>query len=132
MLSDSLCNANLTDGDTQGLHQLYGIVVGAVSSAETWHRDTDDTLTVKVKLIEGFDGYEQSQCGVETATDADNRFLGVDMVKTLCKSCHLNIEDLLASRLHILVFRYKRMGIDRPLQFKFVWLYWFTSNLHSM
>ena len=132
MLCDSLCDTDLTDGDTQGLHQLDGIVVGAIGGAETWHCDTDDTFTVQVKFIEGFDGYKQSQRGIETATDADNRFLGVDMIKALCKTCHLNIENLLTGRLHILVFGNKRMGIDRTLQYKVSWLYWFTSNLHSM
>ena len=132
MLGDSLGDADLTDGDTQGQHQLDGIVVGAIGSAETWHRDTDDTLTVQVKFIEGFDSYKQSQRGVETTTDADNRLLGIDMVKPLGKTCHLDIENLLTGRLHILVFRNKRMGIDGTLQFKVSGLYWFARNLHSI
>ena len=59
MLGNGLGDADLTDGDTQRLHQLHRIVIGTVCGAETWHRDTDDTLTVDAELIEGFHRYQQ-------------------------------------------------------------------------
>ena len=54
MLGNSLGNTDLTDGDTQRLHQFHRIIIGTVCGSETWHRDTNDTLAVDAKLIEGF------------------------------------------------------------------------------
>ena len=54
MLVNGLGNADLTDGDIQCLHQLQSIAIGTVCGSETWHRDTNDTLAVDAKLIEGF------------------------------------------------------------------------------
>ena len=103
-----------------------------VGGSETWHRDTNDTLAIKVELIECFHGNEQSQRRVETATDTDDSFLGVDMIETFGKTCHLDIQDLLTGRLHILVLRDKRMRIDDALQFEVVFLNGFAGNLQCM
>ena len=47
MLCHSLGDADLTDSHTEGLHQFYGIVMGAVCRTETRHSDTDDSLAVQ-------------------------------------------------------------------------------------
>ena len=112
MLGDSLGDTDLTDGDTQGLHEFDGIVVGAVGSTETWHRNTDDSLTIEVEFIERLYGNEQSQRGVESAADTNHGLLGIDMIESFGKTCHLDIQNLLAGCLHILVLGDKRMRID--------------------
>ena len=90
--------------------------MGAVGSTETWHRNTDDSLTVEVEFVESLHGDEQSQRGVKSATDTDHGLLGIDMIESFGETCHLDIQDLLAGCLHILVLGNKRMGIDLTLE----------------
>ena len=47
VLGNSSSNADFANGNTQRLHQFNGIVIGAIGSSETWHRDTDDALTIE-------------------------------------------------------------------------------------
>ena len=61
MLGNSLGNGYLHLRDSQRLHQRGSVVVGAVGSTKTWHRDTDDSLAVQSKLVEGAHADQQGQ-----------------------------------------------------------------------
>ena len=105
--------------------------MGAICGTETWHRNTDDALTLKTQLIESLDGYQQSQRRVKTSTDAYHSLCGIDMIKALGKSCYLNIQDLLTGGLHVLSLGNKRMRINLTLELKLTRCNGFTSNLSS-
>ena len=132
MLGNGFGNADLTDGDTQRLHQFQGILIGTIGGSETRHRDTNNALAVNIKFVESFHRHEQSQCGIESTTDANHGLLGIDMVETLNETSHLDIQDFLAGGLHVVVFRNKRMGIDITRQNKVAWRDMLESCLKSM
>ena len=83
MLGDGLGDADFTNGDSQHLHQLQGIVIGTVGSAESRHGNTNDAATLQPQLVEGLYGDEQRQGGVKSATDTDNGLGAADMVEAL-------------------------------------------------
>ena len=118
MLCDSLGNTDLTDGDVQGLHQCHRIVIGAVGRAEAWHRDANDALATDAELIKRLHRDKQRQRRVETATDANDGFLSIDMIQTFGQTCHLNIQNLLTGGLHIGLLRNEGMGIDIADEFE--------------
>ena len=47
MLGNSLGDADFTNGDTQCFHEFHGVIIGAIGGAETWHRNTNDALTIE-------------------------------------------------------------------------------------
>ena len=47
VLGYSCGNTDFANGNTQGFHQLQGIVIGTVGGTETRHGDTHDALTVE-------------------------------------------------------------------------------------
>ena len=103
-----------------------------ICGAKAWHCDANDTFAIEVEFIECLDCDEQCQGGVETTTDTNHRLLGIDMVETLGKTCHLDIQDFLTGRLHIFVLGDKRMGIDLALKFEVTYLRRLTGHLQRM
>ena len=116
VLRHCLRNTDLTDSDTQSLHQFHGIVISTVCCSETRHRDADDTLAVESEFVESLHGDKQGQRRIEATADADHDLLGIDMIETFAETCYLDAEYLLTGILHILGLRDKRMGIDGTLQ----------------
>ena len=114
----SLGNVDFTNSDTQLLHELQSVMIGAVGSTKARHGDADDTTTVKAQLVERFNRYQQGQCRVKTSTDAHHGFGGVQVVKSLGKSRNLDIQDFLARFLHLVFFWNKRMRIDSADELK--------------
>ena len=103
-----------------------------IGGTKTWHRNANDTFTIEIQLIESFDGDKQGQRRVKSATDANDSFLCIDVVETFGESCHLDVQNLLTGRMHILILWNKRMGIDGTLQFKVAFLNGFAGYLQSM
>ena len=120
MLGDGLGDAYLTDGDAKSLHEFDGIVIRTVGSTESRHRDSDDSLTVESQLIESLDSNEKSKGRVETSADTYHSRLGIDMIESFCEACHLDIQYLLASGLHITALWNKGMGIDITYKYEFL------------
>ena len=121
MLSDSLGDTYLTDGDAKSLHEFDGIVICTVGSTESRHRYSDDSLTVEAQLVESLYGNKKSKSRVETSADTYHSRLGIDMIESFGKTCHLDIKYLLTSGLHITTLRNERMGIDIPCKYEFLW-----------
>ena len=118
VLSDSLGDTDLTDRHTQRLHQFHSIVVCAVCRSEARHGNTDDSLAIQCEFIESLHRDEQCQCRVQTAADTYHRLLCIDMIEALGKTSHLDIQNLLTGRVHVLVLRDKRMRINLACQHK--------------
>ncbi|MPN11571.1 hypothetical protein SDC9_158874 [bioreactor metagenome] len=54
MLHTGIFDGDLMHGDTQRLHQLQGVIVGTVGSAESGHGNTHHLFTVIAKFISCF------------------------------------------------------------------------------
>ena len=118
MLSNSCCNTNLADGNTKCLHQLQSVVIGAIGGSKSWHCDAHDALAVETKLVERLNGNKQSECRIQSAADADNSLLTIDMIQALYQSHNLYVENLLARCLHILALRNEGIRIDVASEFE--------------
>ena len=114
VLGDGLGNRYLTDGHAKRLHQFQGVIMRAVGGAETGHRDADDTLAVEGELVESLHGDEQGECRVESAADADDGLLGIDMIEPLGESSHLYVQNLLTRAGHILALGDEGVRVDIP------------------
>ena len=97
VLQAGFLDAYLADGDAEQLHEVDGIGVGAVGSAEAWHGDADDAAPVHAELVEGSDADEQGQRAVQTSADADHDGLCSGVLDALCQSVDLYVEDFLAA-----------------------------------
>ena len=67
MLQAGFLDRDFFQGDTEGTDEVAGVGIGAVGRTETGHRDADDLLAWYLQGIEGHDGDEQSQRGVQAA-----------------------------------------------------------------
>ena len=112
VLGNSCRNADFADGNTQGFHQLQGIVIGTIGGTKAGHGDTDDALAVETQLIERLYGYEQRQGRIQTTADTDNSLFTIDVVQTFYQAHHLDAENLLARLLHVLGLWNKGIRID--------------------
>ena len=132
MLGNGLGNADFTNGDAKSLHEFDGIVVCTVGSTESRHRDTNDSLTFEAEFIECLNSYEKGKCRVKTSADTYHSRLSVDMIEAFGKSCHLDTENLLASRLHVTTLGNKGMGIDITCKHKVLWSNGLSRDIQSV
>ena len=84
----------------------------AVTRAKAWHRNAHNSLTVESKFVECAHADKQSQRGIQSATDTNDNILAVGMHQSFSQSCSLNIQDILAGGIHLVIGRNERMGID--------------------
>ena len=92
MLIDGRTDIDLLAGDTQGLHQLPGIPVGAVRSAKARHGHTIDIRSRTAKLTHGFHGYQKCQGRIQAAGNTNNRIGISNYRKPLLQSRNLDLE----------------------------------------
>ena len=111
-------DADLAYGDTERLHQLHGIGVGAVGGAKAGHGDADDVLARPLQLIEGAHAYQQGQGRVEAARYAHYGTAGVGVDEALCQARHLYAEDFLAAFVQCGALRYEGMRVEGAGQYK--------------
>ena len=132
VLGNGLGDADFLDGYAQSLHQLEGVVIGAIGGAETRHRDTDDALAVESEFVERFYCYEQRQCRIESAADTHNSLLAVDVIQALNQSHHLDIQYLIAILLHVFGLGDEGIGLDVTIQLEWTWGSLFAADFAGM
>ncbi len=118
MLIDRCCNRNFHRCHTKTFHQCCSIIVRAVSSAESRHCDTDNPSAVKTEAVKGPYGNKQSKCGIKPSGNTHNKSTATYGIKTLCQTCNLYVQYLIATLIHnSRIRRDKRMRIDMSQQF---------------
>ena len=120
VLRDTLGDADLTDGHSQGIHQADGIVIGTVSGTEARHGDADDTFSVHAELVESLHTNQQGQRRIQAPTHADDYRFGMSVDDAACQTHDLNGEDLIARPLHVIALWDEGMRIDATLQHEIV------------
>ena len=58
MLCDTFGYGNLVDGDSERLHQVDSVEMGAVGGAEAWHGDAMYSFAVEREIVECAYAYE--------------------------------------------------------------------------
>ena len=58
VLDAGILDADFVHGDSEGRHQVEGIVIGTVGSAESRHGDAHDSLAGEAQLVEGLHAYQ--------------------------------------------------------------------------
>ena len=118
MLRHALGNANLANGHPEVVHQVDGVVIGAVGGAKARHGYAHYALAVELQLIEGLHANQQGQRGVESTADAHHHVLGMGMDDALGESHDLYVENLLTRLSHGLIRRRERLRFYVALQHK--------------
>ena len=118
MLQNRGFNINLTNRDTKTLHECHSILIGSACCSEPWHGNAYNSLTIKSKLIKGLDNDKEGKGGIKSTANTNNCRFAISMYQPLRQSTHLNIIDFIASILHILCLRNKRMLVELACQRK--------------
>ena len=80
-------------GNSQGAHQLPGIVVRPVGGAEAGHGHAADIRRGPPQLAHGLHGHQQRQRGVQSPGNADDRFRAAQNGQPLFQPRHLHVEN---------------------------------------
>ena len=104
MQGNGVLDGDLLSADAQLAHQLPGVLIGTVGSAEAGHGHAVDITGGAAKLTHGLHGYQQCQGGVQSTGNADDR-VGIQQGKTLFQSRYLHGEDLPAALLTACLIR---------------------------
>ena len=80
-------------GNSQGAHQLPGIVVRPVGGAEAGHGHAADIRRGPPQPAHGLHGHQQRQGGVQSPGNADDRFRAAQNGQPLFQPRHLHVEN---------------------------------------
>ena len=97
MLEDGIADPDFHRGDAQPVHQLPGVGVRPVRSAEAGHGDGIDALAVISQAVECFAYYQQGEGAVQAAGHADHALAAVDMLQPAHQRGSLDVENLAAA-----------------------------------
>ena len=113
MLQAGSFNGNFAGGNPQRIHQIEGILIGAVGRTEAGHGDTQYIFARKSQHIKCFYADKQCQGGIKSPRNSHNNLLRMGMQHPFGQSGYLNVEYLLATFGQRRAFRHKRMRIYR-------------------
>ena len=93
-ITKMLCHGSfyihLSQSGAQGPCQGAGIVVGSVRGSEAGHGHRGNVFPFQSQQVEGTNGHQQRQCGIQSSGDTNDRTLTSGMLKSLLKSVRLN------------------------------------------
>ena len=97
MLNASIFYANFFYTDSQCLHQIDGVVVGAPRRAKARHGNPDHLLARKAEFVHRPCRHQQSQSRVQAARNANYCSLRTRSNEALSQAIHLNIKYFAAT-----------------------------------
>ncbi len=96
VLQDRFSYRDLADRDTVALHQSQRVLVRVIRRAEARHRHRDDIRHRQTEQLIRLGYDEQSQRGIKSARDADDRILAVRVAHALGETLRLDLIDFAA------------------------------------
>ena len=117
VLRHGLADRNLQGCHAQLRHQVGSIRMRSRRRAESRHRDTYNPFPVPAELVESQDRHYQCQCAVQSAGNADNGSLRMDMSEPCREANYLDISNFATPLVTLSrIARNKRMRVYMPLQ----------------
>ena len=130
VLDAGILDADFVHGDSEGRHQVEGIVISTVGSAESRHGDAHDSLAGEAQLVEGLHAYQQGKGRVQTSGNAHYHGLAIGVNQSLGQAHYLNFEDFFATLVQHVAFRHERTRVDGTGQYQVALVYQFGAYVN--
>ena len=94
MLQNGGLDGNIAVFAAQCGNETQGVVVGAVGGAEARHGDANEILCRQFQTLQGFLANQKSQCGIQTAGNADHQLAQTGVGHSVSKTLNLQFKEM--------------------------------------